>query len=201
MNVGGTTYSLDRSPLLFRDLNNLRARRETATFLVVLHAAEELQQSLGVSSHLLCQRGIVACELLDERLSELRVLRQDLAELLDLRVVGQGCQVRGTSTRTTEPGNTGTAAATLLLLLLSELEQVLGLRRSSWLGGLSRWRSGSSGGGCRLSGRSGSLSGGSGSGSTSGPSRHLVQVSRNTLKPMNGLVSECGRRSEHNDAR
>ena len=145
-----STYPLNGSPLLRRDMDDLRAgRNRTGLFVVPKVRTKDLRQRLRVLREQLGEARVRLRELLDERLRERGVLHHDLTQLLDLRVVHERGEVRAapstcssrgtrtktcTETRTEACTKTGNACATtgrvvVLLLLLSELEEVLWLGR------------------------------------------------------------------------
>lgn len=123
------TYPLN-SLLLFRcDLNDLSTRRDPIILLTTLPSPDpqQRQQRMWVLSEHLSKLRVLHRELLEHRLDHLRVLCDHLAEVLDLRAVGQRVEVGDAASSTTAGSSeTGTGSVRLLLLLLlSKLKQRL----------------------------------------------------------------------------
>ena len=81
------TYSLNRISLLFRDRNGVSTRRQLRIILDVL--AQELKELLLILSDELSELRIAVTNLLENRLQHLRLLLNELSQLLEVRVVTQ----------------------------------------------------------------------------------------------------------------
>lgn len=89
--VVAETHSLDSLALLHGHTNGLSSRRQGGIVIGVL--AQQVEKLVGVCRNQLCQLRVASTELLQDRLQHLRLLLNNLAELLKLCIAAQEIEV------------------------------------------------------------------------------------------------------------
>ena len=133
------THPLNSSAFFGCDVYHLSARRYCRLIIFAQVTPEDLRERLRILREQLREARVSRRELLDDGLRQRWVLHHDLPKVLDLRVVHERREVRrsartGTRAGRTEPTESCPSPSRrcmlLLLLLLGELEEILG--RGSW---------------------------------------------------------------------
>ena len=96
------TYPLDSLPLLLSNTDLLGAGRQRNILIGVL--GQQLHELLWVLGNHLGELRVASSNLLENGLEHLRLLLNDLAQLLELRVVAQEIKSVGTSGTTSKTG-------------------------------------------------------------------------------------------------
>lgn len=126
----GSTHPLDSIALFLRHRDSLRARRQGNIVVCIL--AEQLQELVGIGRNQLGQLGVSGTKLLQDGLEHLRLLLNNLAELLKLGVVPEEIQVtkitalacRGGCRCRCRSAAAATSGRTTAALLGRQIEQV-----------------------------------------------------------------------------
>ena len=129
------TYTLDSITLLLGHRDGLRTGRQRGVVVAIF--TQQAQELVRVLRNEKCQLGVAGAELLQDRLQHLRLLLNDLAQLLELRVVAEKVEVakslacacacscrRSRCRRCSTTTRAGRAAGTATSLLRSQVEQV-----------------------------------------------------------------------------
>jgi hypothetical protein len=119
------TNALDSSPLLFRDTDNLGARRHGTILAIVANFnTEQLEKGFRVLRYHLGNGRVLAGELLNEGSDQIWIGRHLLPELLYLRIVAQRLEVELATRTACSCARAGSASLVLLLLLLRQLKRI-----------------------------------------------------------------------------
>lgn len=131
-----STHPLNGVPLLLSDTNSLSARRQGSVIIDIF--TEQTQELARIVSDHLGELRVAGAKLLKNRLEHLRLLLDDLAELLELSIVTQEVQVAkatttlgssggsqaGSGAGASSGGSTSTTGTAATPLLSSKIEQV-----------------------------------------------------------------------------
>lgn len=130
--VGLRTYTFNSIALFFGDGDRLRTRGKRSVVITIL--TKETQELIGVLGDQLGKLGVASPELLQNRLQHLRLLLDDLAQLLELGVVAKEVEVAkalstnggGQAARSRSGSSTGESSSTgvTATLLGSEVKEV-----------------------------------------------------------------------------
>lgn len=135
--IDHSTHPLDSVALLLGHANSLSPRRQRHVIVGIF--TEKLKELLWIRGNQLRQLRVARTELLENGLEHLRLLLDDLTQLLELRVVSEELQVSeiaaastdgsGSSSRGRRSSSSGTATATATAsattsLLCCEIEEI-----------------------------------------------------------------------------